>query len=118
VFTLGLPDFVRHIRAYFDNDEAFYPQLYSYKQDEWVRRTRMHTLNWILRANGHKYAYDPQTLVMTLTDAGFVGARVRGFDPDLDSEDRRFGTLYVEARKPAPPTSPRTPLPVETTSRV
>ena len=76
------------------------------------------TLNWILRANGHKYVYDPGTLVMALTDAGFVEARVRGFDPALDSEDRRFGTLYVEARKPAPPASPRTPLPVETTSRV
>ena len=98
LFSFALPDFVMHIRAYLDNDQAFYQKLYSYPQDPWIRRTRMHTLNWIFRAYGHKYAYDVETLLLVLTEAGFVKARQRKFDSALDSEDRRFGTMYVEAR--------------------
>jgi hypothetical protein len=37
-----------------------------------------------------------------LERAGFVKVRRRDFDPELDSEERSLGTLYVDAYKPEP----------------
>ncbi len=63
-------------------------------------RTHLDQVNFHFRQVGeHRYAYDAETLLLRLTDAGFVDCRVREFDPALDSEDRRLGTLYVEAAR-------------------
>ena len=45
-------------------------------------------------------AYDFTTMEKALSRAGFVDIRRREFDAELDSESRRLGTLYVDARKP------------------
>jgi len=49
---------------------------------------------------GHKYAYDLETLVKVLQQAGFIGITPRNFDPSIDSELRKIGSLYVDAHKP------------------
>jgi hypothetical protein len=46
-----------------------------------------------------RYAYDFETLRLTIESAGFIEVK-RDFDPTLDTEARRVGTLYAEARKP------------------
>jgi len=48
----------------------------------------------------HKYAYDFETLARVLTEGGFTEVKRREFSPKMDSEDRRDGTLYVDACKP------------------
>jgi hypothetical protein len=61
----------------------------------------MHSLNYTFRQFGdHKYAWDEEILTMALEAAGFVRVRRRSFDPQLDSEHRRDGTLYMEGSKP------------------
>jgi len=59
----------------------------------------MHHVNYLFRQGGeHKYAYDCETLALTLTRAGFREVSRREFDPALDSESRRE-SLFMKARK-------------------
>lgn len=63
--------------------------------------TPLHMVNWAFRqGTEHKYAYDFETLRDALAAAGFVRIERREFDPALDAETRREGTLYVTGRKP------------------
>lgn len=63
--------------------------------------THMHQVNYLLhQEHEHKYAYDRETLGLILEHAGFVQVNRREFDPALDSESRRIGTVYMNARKP------------------
>jgi predicted SAM-dependent methyltransferase len=64
-------------------------------------RTLLDQVNFIFRQDGeHRYAYDEETLRARLEDAGFVDVQRREFDPSLDSEERRVGSLYMECRSP------------------
>jgi len=68
--------------------------------------TRMHSVNYTFRQEGeHRYAYDYETLAGSLRTVGFVNIRRRDWTADLDSVDRRGGTLYVDAEKPGGNTS-------------
>ena len=63
--------------------------------------TRMEHINYSFRMGlHHRFAYDFETLEGLLQRAGFADVKRRAFDPELDSERRRVGTLYVEAVKP------------------
>ena len=71
-----------------------------YWQPDWCY-TLMHQINYLFRqGHEHKYAYDGETLALILERAGFVRVNRRDFDPALDSESRRIGTLYMKARRP------------------
>jgi hypothetical protein len=52
------------------------------------------------QGNEHRFAYDFVTLQGALVDSGFSKVEQRDFDPSLDSEDRKVGTLYVNGIKP------------------
>lgn len=66
--------------------------------------TPMMYVNEIFRGFGHRYAYDAQTLKELLIKAGFTDVQKTAFnigrDPRLiaDSDERKVGSLYVEAR--------------------
>jgi predicted SAM-dependent methyltransferase len=78
-------------------------------RDRWlgqVYQTRMQFINAIFRQGyEHKYAYDAETLVLIMRQAGFADAMVQQFgisiDPNMasDSNDRRTESLYVEGIK-------------------
>jgi hypothetical protein len=54
-----------------------------------------------LRQDGeHRFAYDEETLSKVLGLAGFNEIKRDDFDPELDSEHRRVGSLFISARKP------------------
>jgi predicted SAM-dependent methyltransferase len=80
VFSIGVPDSEMAIGAYGNEDNDFFR---------------------ISRGAEHKYCYDYETLAEILRDSGFVAIRRRSFDAELDSEVRRWGTMYVNAEKPA-----------------
>jgi predicted SAM-dependent methyltransferase len=78
-------------------------------RDWWLDRkyrTKMEFINEIFRQGGeHKYAYDKETLMLRLTDAGFsrvvqqsYGVSLRDEEP-LDTEARGPESLYVEGVK-------------------
>jgi len=71
-----------------------------------VYLTQMQLINAVFRQNyEHKYAYDEETLLLTLREAGFSRVVPQSFsislDPHMapDSEARRAESLYVEAVK-------------------
>jgi predicted SAM-dependent methyltransferase len=62
--------------------------------------TRMEHINYHFRQEGeHRFAYDFETAEKILGSAGFIEVCRRPFDPALDSEHRRVGSLFVLARK-------------------
>lgn len=66
--------------------------------------TKMEFINAVFRQNGeHKYAYDAETLINALKEAGFATVRAMSYgeslDPAMTSDSplRRTESLYVEA---------------------
>lgn len=110
VVKLVVPDAGRALEAYGLRERDFFAarRVRSYLTEE--PPTPMHIINYIFRQDGqHRYAYDEETLAQVLQLAGFVNARPRSFDPEIDSERRRgVNSLYMEAEKP---TSARSPAP-------
>lgn len=63
--------------------------------------TNLDQINQLFRQGGqHRYAWDAPTLAHYLEATGFVEAARREFDPAIDSERRRVGSLYLTARRP------------------
>jgi predicted SAM-dependent methyltransferase len=78
----------------------------NYKGLTNVYSTKMQLINEVFRQGGqHKYAYDEQTLLLVLREAGFSNVIRQSFgvslDKDMapDSETRKTESLYAEAVK-------------------
>jgi predicted SAM-dependent methyltransferase len=78
----------------------------NYKGLNNVYRTKMQLINEVFRqGNQHKYAYDEETLLLVLHDAGFSNVIRQSFgislDHDMapDSDARKTESLYVEGVK-------------------
>ena len=107
LFGIAVPDTVWPLESYANKSEEYFN--YSYGQGflpQWCH-TRMDVINQHFRGFGaeggfgsHRYAYDIETLSYALQQAGFVRIIPRSYDPSLDSELRKRGTLYVDAYKP------------------
>jgi predicted SAM-dependent methyltransferase len=99
-FSVGVPDTEWPLRAYIEGDAEYFRLARERWHPAWCD-TRMHQINYHFRQEQeHKYAYDFETLERVLAKAGFVSITRRDFDPSIDSEARRIGTLYVDGRKP------------------
>jgi predicted SAM-dependent methyltransferase len=100
VFRVGVPDTEWPINSYATGDSRYFNTV---KENRWHPEwcdTRMHNLNYHFRqVDQHKYAYDRETLERVLIQAGFSAVGRVDFDPTFDTECRKNGTLYVEARK-------------------
>ncbi len=100
LFSVGVPDTEPLLNAYAAGDEATFRTYQEHWHPSWCN-TPMHQVNYHFRqGTQHKYAYDFATLAQILEAAGFGPISRREFDPNLDSAARRYGTLYVDARKP------------------
>jgi predicted SAM-dependent methyltransferase len=114
VLRVVVPDAGAYLRAYGQAWEslASIRQLEAWKQgwrDPWlgdVYSTQMQLINAVFRQHGeHKYAYDRETLVLILRQAGFSQVIPQRFgvsiDRDMapDSEARKTESLYIEAVK-------------------
>ena len=114
VLRIVVPDAGAYLRAYTGPWErlAEMRPLYSTPEgwrDRWLGQfyqTKMQLMNAIFRQGyEHKYAYDDETLVFVLREAGFADVVVQQFgesiDPNMapDRNERRTESLYVEAVK-------------------
>jgi predicted SAM-dependent methyltransferase len=67
-------------------------------------KSRIEHINDHFRQKGeHRFAYDFETLANTFREAGFVDVNRGEFDPGIDSEHRRIGSLVVSGRKSSAP---------------
>lgn len=100
VFDVVVPDTEPVLKAYGDQRATYWSTAAKDWHPRWCE-TELDHLNYHFRQDGeHKYAWDAQTLARTLQSAGFGSAVRREFDPQLDSEARRIGSLYMIATKP------------------
>jgi predicted SAM-dependent methyltransferase len=105
IFSVGVPDAGETLLQYAQGSLSALMQEWSRDKSlqwfpSWVWATPMHCVNFFFRQSGeHRYAYDVETLARVLGDAGFASVERRNFSSELDSEHRREGTLYVDARK-------------------
>jgi predicted SAM-dependent methyltransferase len=117
VLRIVVPDAGAYLRLYIKghwDDETIARRQLKKEGDKYrdpglgcTYRTRMEFINAVFRQRGeHKYAYDMETLVLTLRDAGFSDVSETAYnvssDPDMarDTPGRRTESLYVEGRKP------------------
>jgi predicted SAM-dependent methyltransferase len=103
LFSVGVPDTEPTLKAYVQGDDESFRICRERWHPAWCD-THMHQVNYHFRqGTEHKYAYDFETLARILETAGFSSIARRAFDPNLDCEARRDGTLYVDAKKPVQP---------------
>jgi predicted SAM-dependent methyltransferase len=99
LFDVGVPDASWPLQAYGDPSDYYWTFCRRWHAD-WCE-TRMDHINYHFRqGTEHKYSWDYETLARTLQKFGFTNIIRREFDPGLDSEPRKTGTLYVSAFKP------------------
>jgi len=62
--------------------------------------SRLDQINFIAyMGDEHKYMFDEENLINTLTSSGFSQAHLREFDISIDSKDRDFESVYAVAYK-------------------
>jgi predicted SAM-dependent methyltransferase len=96
---IGVPDTEWPLTAYGDDSDEYWRLAKSGWHPPFCE-TKLDHINYHFRQEGeHKYAWDAATLTNELQKAGFVSIERRDFDPSLDLERRKLGTLYVRAKK-------------------
>ena len=101
LFSVGVPDTEWPIAEYTGQRSENYFRIAKQTWHAKWCQTEMEHINYHFRQGGeHHFAYDFKTLAQALGNAGFQQIQRRDFDPELDSADRKLGTLYVNASKP------------------
>ena len=99
-FDVGVPDTVWPLKSFVNGEDEFFRICLEKGWHPAWCTTRMHQINYHFRqGTEHKYAWDYETLAEVLRTAGFVRPERREFDPEIDAESRRIGTLYMRAWK-------------------
>jgi predicted SAM-dependent methyltransferase len=99
VFDVGVPDTEWPLQAYGNPHHPYWAHAPKWHPDSC--KTQLDHINYHFRqGEQHKYAWDEETLGVALQSAGFTGINRREFNPELDSESRKIGTLYMRAVKP------------------
>ncbi len=95
-----VPDTEPPLRAYGNPSATYWSSLAKRWHPEWCE-TELDHINFHFRQDGeHKCAWDAETLRRTLKAAGFTNVLQREFNPLMDTEERRIGSLYMTGIKP------------------
>jgi predicted SAM-dependent methyltransferase len=99
-FDVVVPDSGPPLKAYNDPHASYWSTEAKRWHPAWCE-TELDHINYHFRQDGeHKYAWDAETLQKALQKAGFKAVMQRAFDPELDTEDRRIGSLSMMSKKP------------------
>jgi predicted SAM-dependent methyltransferase len=100
VHSFSVPDGEKVLRYYVTQEYADFPQAQKKFNPAWCK-TQMDHVNYCMRQDGeHRWYYDEETMRMLLETVGFVEVQRREFDPELDQEFRRVGSMYMKCTKP------------------
>jgi len=97
-FSLAVPRVSLLLRGYSLTDDQFQEAItYDYPND---LRARLDIINYMFYMNGeHRNSFDEENLRMALEQVGFREIRMREFDPLLDLEVRKTGSMYFDCVK-------------------
>lgn len=98
-FSICVPNARIYIQAYLNSDSLDRNQFFGYGQ-AYNNTTKIDYVNYTAYMDGqHKYMFDEENLVYILQSKGFKNVRLRPFNPELDSKERDFESIYAEAEK-------------------
>jgi predicted SAM-dependent methyltransferase len=101
-FSVCVPNAKVYISAYVADSVLDERRFLGY-QPAYYGEARIDYVNYIAYMDGcHRYMFDEENLLGMLRKAGFRKCRLREFDPSIDSEARRIGSIYAIAEKAAP----------------
>jgi len=112
VIQLSVPDSEPPLRAYSTENSVAYFRSVTVRawHDDWCH-TPLEHINYHFRQSAsnrpphspeyHHFAYDYETMHKALSAAGFVEISRRAFDEQMDSPERREGSLLIIAKKPS-----------------
>jgi predicted SAM-dependent methyltransferase len=89
------------IDAYVRRDVNYWDSLPLHWDPAWDNTSSLIDLvNYIAYMDGHhKYMFDEENLIQVLKLAGFRNSRLREFDPELDSLERRHESIFAVAER-------------------
>lgn len=98
-FSVCVPNFRLYVDAY-KNKTLFSSRDTWYQPGIIDTGSSIDQLNYLAyMLDEHKYMFDEENLINTLTQAGFSNAQLREFDADLDLPERDFESIYAIAKK-------------------
>src|SRR5262245_50485145 len=84
IFSVGVPDVVRHFAPYLEGDTEYFAGAWNPGYPPWLK-IPMHRINYTFHQFGdHKYGYDEEILGLALRNAGFTSVHRRDVEPELD----------------------------------
>jgi predicted SAM-dependent methyltransferase len=106
---ISVPDTRWPLECYVQGDPEYVRQCKEHKWHPAWMDTEMEHINFHFRQQDdgrsdghfecHRFAYDEETLLKALRNAGFAIAEGRSYDPAIDAPHRRVGSLFVKAVK-------------------
>jgi predicted SAM-dependent methyltransferase len=99
IFSISVPNAKIYIEAYMAG-KSLDPSMFLGYEPAFNRTTPIDYINYTAYMAGeHKYMFDEDNLLFILERRGFRNVHSRQFDPDIDSPERRFESIYAEAVK-------------------
>lgn len=97
IFSICVPNAAIYVAAYLNGE---YPPATDLYTPAVHNNSKMDILNYIAYMDGHhKHLFDLDGLINILSNSGFKNVVQRDFDPCIDLEFRRWGSIYVIANK-------------------
>ena len=97
--SVCVPDARMYIDAYLGHHQLDPNR--EYWEPAFISSQGIDLLNYVAyMADEHKCMFDQAGLIDRLSRVGFIGARARAFDAELDLEGRAFESIYADAWKP------------------
>ena len=100
IMSVSVPNAQIYLDAYNKSKKLDLNMYCKYDRTGLTYKAKIDYANYIAYMGGHHhYMFDEESLIIFLSEAGFKNARIRGFDGNLDSEERKHDSIYAEGKK-------------------
>ncbi len=102
IFRLVVPNAAIYLNAYSQKEKIDddFKKKYCRYEFGLSYKSPIDYVNYIFYMNGeHRHMFDPDSILVILSELGFKNVHLDDFDPEIDKQDRRDNSIYVEATK-------------------
>lgn len=102
IFRLVVPNAAIYLNAYSQKEKIDddFQKKYCRYEFGLSYKSPIDYVNYIFYMNGeHRHMFDPDSILVILSDIGFKNVHLDDFSPEIDKQDRKDNSIYVEATK-------------------